>query len=78
MWGHSGGRRRRAERGTTPVRSEKRRPAQQVDSQVGKQKAVGGDPADGLQHVQGLDTNSRAAMGAVNVANAAHMLSACL
>ena len=38
---------------TTPVRSEKRRPAQQVEAQIGKQEAVGGDPADGLQHVQG-------------------------
>ena len=52
VWGHSGGRRRRAERGTTPVRSEKRRPAQQVESQIGEQEAVSGDPADGLQHVQ--------------------------
>ena len=40
--GPSGGRRRRAERGATPVGSEKRRPAQQVDSQIGKQEAVGG------------------------------------
>ena len=53
VWGRSGGRRRRAERGTTPVRSEKRRPAQQVESQIGKQEAVGGDPADGLEHGQG-------------------------
>ena len=41
------------ERGATPVRNEKARPAQQVGAQVGKQEAMRGDPADGLAHVQG-------------------------
>jgi len=46
------GRRRRAECGKMAVRSEKRWPAQQVHSQIGKQEMVGSDPADGLQHAQ--------------------------
>lgn len=52
MWGHSGGRRHRPEHGTMPVGSEKRRPTQQVEAQIGKQEAVGRDPSGGLQHVQ--------------------------
>ena len=53
VWEASSGRRRRRQRGNTPVASEKGGPAQQMHSQIGKQKAMGGDPADGLQHVQG-------------------------
>ena len=35
------------------VGSEKSRPAQQVEAQIGEEEAAGGDPADGLQHLQG-------------------------
>src|SRR6516165_9904637 len=52
MCAASGGRRRRLDRGYPTVGSEKGRPAQQVESQTGKQEAVGRDPADGLEHVQ--------------------------
>src|SRR5664279_6491867 len=51
--GLSGGWESRPERGATPVRNEKARPAQQVGAQLRQQKPMGRDPTDGLQHVQG-------------------------
>ena len=36
-----------------------RRPAQQVESQIGEQEAVGGDPADGLQHLKNPGDEAR-------------------
>ena len=53
VWGPSGGWQRRPERGGTPVRNEKARPAQQVGAQAGKQEAVRRGPTNGLAHVQG-------------------------
>lgn len=76
--GHSGGRPRRAERGTTPVRSEKRGPAQQVESQIGKQEAVDCDPADGLQHLSRTRRRKlEAGGGAANAASATKTAAAC-
>ncbi len=59
MWGTSARRRRRPECDPTPVRSEKRRPAQQVHPQIGEQEPVGGDPANRLHHVEGLGDEVR-------------------
>src|SRR5664279_3420631 len=53
LCGPSGGWKSRPERGGTPVRNEKARPAQQVGTQAGKQEAVRRGPANGLAHVQG-------------------------
>jgi hypothetical protein len=47
----SGGWESRPERGATPVRNEKARPAQQVGAQPGKQEAVRRGPANGLAHL---------------------------
>src|SRR5438105_13300133 len=51
--GRSGGWQRRPECGGPPVGNERARPAQQVDAQAGKQKAVRRGPTSGLAHVQG-------------------------
>jgi len=52
VWGPSGRRRRRTERGHATVGSEKRGPAQQVHPQIGEEETVGSDPADGFEHVE--------------------------
>src|SRR2546422_5937430 len=53
VWGPSGGRAGRRERGSVAVGSKTRGPAQQVVAQVGEQETVSGNPAGGLEHLQG-------------------------
>src|SRR5215470_16804136 len=52
VWELSGGRGNRTECGRTTVRSQKRGPAQQVATELGKEEAVGRDPTKGLEHEQ--------------------------
>ncbi len=49
VWGPSGGRRHRAERGADARRERETRASPTGGAQVGKQEAVSGDPADGLR-----------------------------
>jgi hypothetical protein len=77
MWDPSGGRRRQEERGDTPVRSQKRGPAQRVHSQIGKQKAVATIQPVACTIPSARATKSGATAGAVNADRPAQRRSAC-